>query len=682
MKGISMALRAMNKMPYGGDWYPEQWDRDVWLEDIEFFKKAGIDLLRLNIFAWTLDQPDENTWNFQWLDDAISLLAKNGIKSCLGTGTGAHPSWMAARYPDILRVDFQGRKRTYGSRHNSCPNSPAYRRFAPSLAQALAERYKNNKNVVFWNISNEFGPGCYCENCTKAFHEWLKNRYGTLDALNTAWNSLFWSQSFAEWEHIDVPNELNVQWSERGSTNQPLVLDYLRFSSDSTLECFVLEYDAIKKAAPDAVITTNLMGTFRPLDYHSWAKKMDIIGWDNYPSLGARSSKIAMSHDLMRGLKDGMPFLLLEQTPSQTNWQPYNSLKRPGSMRLLSWQAVARGADSVMFFQMRRSRGGCEKFHGAVIEHSQREDTRVFREVSALGEELKTLGSTILDSRVVSKVALIFDWNSWWALENSLGPSISLNYLDELEKYHRAIHGLNIMIDIISSEADVSGYDLVLAPLLYMNKAGLAGRIEKFVSAGGIFVTGFLSGVADDSDLVFRGGAPGPLKEVLGIWVEETDALPPEQKNSIVIAKPTAAFSGSHACSLIFDVVHTTTAETVAVYGSDYYKSSPVVTRNPYGKGSAWYVATSPDESFLKGLMVRLTDEKNIAPVIASLPEGIEASRRVKGDRSFVFLLNHTEREIECDLGSVKLTNLLADEIFSGKVRIPGNGALITEEIN
>jgi beta-galactosidase len=538
---------------------------------------------------------------------------------------------------------------------------------------------------VLWNVSNEFGGYCYCENCEKAFRVWLRKRYGTLENLNRAWNTAFWSHEFLDWDEIVAPNALSEQWSERGTCLQGISLDYARFQSDSLLECYRLEYDAIKAHMPHAVITTNLMGFYKPLDYLKWGRYLDVAAWDNYPAIDTPRSFTAMAHDMMRGLKDGQPFLLMEQTPSQQNWQPYNSLKRPGVMRLWSYQALAHGADSVLFFQMRRSVGACEKFHGAVIEHAGHENTRVFREVAALGKELQKLGGAFMGARVPARVGIVFDWENWWAVELSSGPSIALKYVDEVHKYYRALYRRNIPIDMIGPDADLGKYDVVIAPVLYMLRAGYAKKVEAFVAGGGTFVTTFLSGIVDERDIVTLGGYPGELRKVLGVWAEEIDALPPERKNRIVMRQPLGELAGEYTCNLLFDLIHAEGAEVIAEYGDDFYKGMPVVTRNRFGNGEAWYVASSPDDAFLDGFLGYLCEARGIRPVVRQAPASVEATVRKREDgTTFLFLLNHDPEPCTVDIGPEPGTDLLADEggrIVSGTVELPGYGvALIRRE--
>lgn len=669
------------KIWYGGDYNPEQWDAPVWAEDERMFKLAGIDVATINVFSWALIQPSEDTYDFSGLDEMMDRLYKNGTYVCLATGTGGHPAWMAHRYPEVTRVDVQGRKRKFGGRHNSNPNSPVYREFAKKLAGKLAERYKDHPALVAWHISNEYGGYDYSEQSAAAFRVWLKERYGSLDRLNKAWNTRFWGHTFYDWEEIVVPNELSEEWNGNRTNFQGISLDYRRFMSYSLLECYKLEYDAIKVHSQNVPITTNLMGFYPELDYFEWAKYMDVISWDNYPSLDTPVSHTAMTHDLMRGLKSGQPFMLMEQTPSQQNWQPYNSLKRPGVMRLWSYQAVARGADTVLFFQLRRSIGACEKYHGAVIEHVGHEHTRVFRECAELGKELEQLGDTLLDARGQAEVGIIYDWENRWALDLSSGPSVALDYVNEVHKYYDALYQQHIEADMIGVEEDLSKYKIVIAPVLYMIKPGFAEKVESFVRNGGTFITTYFSGIVNENDLVTVGGYPGELREVLGIWAEEIDALLPGMSNEIVMNKEWGALSGSYKCDLLCDLIHSEGAEVLAQYGSDFYKGMPVITANSFGAGKAYYVATSPEAGFLTGFLANLCEEKGIKPLVAA-PAGIESVQRVKDGVSFLFLLNHAEDELSADIGPAIRTDLLTGKKYSGSAVVPGRGVLILSDKN
>lgn len=630
----------MEKILYGGDYNPEQWDESVWEEDMRLFHLAGIDCVTLNVFSWAALQSDEVTYHFERLDKIMDMVKKNGLKVILATSTAAHPAWMAKKYPEVLRTGFNGIRRKFGDRHNSCPNSRVYQKYSALLARKLAERYGHYDNIVAWHICNEYGGECYCENCEKAFRVWLKERYGTLEALNKAWNTSFWGHTFYDWDEIVVPNLQSEHFEVNRTTFQGISLDYRRFMSDSMLNNYRAEYEAVKEITPHIPVTTNLMGFYKPLDYQKWAKYMDVISWDNYPDTSDTDAMVAMRHDLMRGLKQGAPFWLMEQTPSVTNWHAYNLLKRPGEMRLISYQAVAHGADTVLFFQMRRSIGACEKFHGAVIDHVGNENTRVFREIGELGGELQKLSDATLGARIHSDVALMVDWDNWWALEYSAGPSCDLKYMDEVTRYYTALYEKNISVDVVSVEDDLSGYKVVIAPLLYMTKPGVDERLRQFVAEGGSLVTTFLSGLVNENDLVFTGGYPGKLRDILGIWVEETDALPSYMKNSF-------SWNGkTYESGVICDICHMEHAKELAVYEKDFYAGTPVLSENSFGKGKAYYVATRSDAAFYSDFLQMVLDGQGVQPVMTPC-EGVEASLRQKDGRNFLFLLNHKDTRVQ-----------------------------------
>lgn len=627
-----------DKIAYGGDYNPEQWPEETWEEDMRLLKLAHINTLTLNVFSWASLQPSEDEYRFEKLDKIMELAKSHDMNVCLATSTAAHPAWMAKKYSEILRTDFNGIKRKFGARHNSCPNSPVYQKYSVRLAEKLAERYQKYSNIIGWHISNEYGGECYCENCEKAFRVWLRERYGTLDELNRVWNTAFWGHTFYDWDEIVLPDHRTEHFTENKTVAQTISIDYRRFNTDSILRCFQLEYRAVKKYTPDIPVTTNLMeGTYKALDYRKWGKYMDFISWDNYPSNSDSFRRIALNHELMRGVGSGKPFVLMEQTPSSQNWQPVNSLKRPGVMRLWSYQAVAHGADAVLFFQLKRSIGSCEKYHGAVIDHVGNENTRVFREVTKLGAELEMLGEEILGSTQKAETALMFDWENWWAVEYSAGPSVDLKYTDEIMNYYTALHRHNIPVDLIGEEDELSGYKLVIAPVLYMTKPGVDARIREFVKNGGTFITTFFSGYVDENDLVIIGGYPGRLRDILGIWVEEIDALPENSSNSFV-------YDGeAYSARMLCDIMHLEGAKSLAEYQEDFYAGLPVITCNSFGEGQAYYVGTRSEEGFYDKLIAGICEGQRIHPV-AETPSAVEATERYRDKERYLFLLNHGDK--------------------------------------
>ena len=299
---------------YGGDYNPNQWSKEVWKEDMRIFKDAHINTATINVFSWAKIQPSEHEYYFDELDEIVDMLSKENYDIVFATSTAALPGWMVRKYPEVMFADYEGRRHKFGMRHNACPNSLVFKHYARELAHKLAERYADNPHVTCWHISNEYGGECFCENCQKAFRVWLKDKYKTIDALNEAWNMEFWGHTVYDWDDVVAPNALGDGIGTEKTAFAGISIDYRRFYSDSQLECFKMERDAIRSVKPDAFITTNLMGTFNGLDYFKWAKEMDVVSWDNYPAYDTPWSSIAMTHDLMRGLKDE-PFMLMEQTP-------------------------------------------------------------------------------------------------------------------------------------------------------------------------------------------------------------------------------------------------------------------------------------------------------------------------------------------------------------------------------
>jgi beta-galactosidase len=656
---MQASFAALNSaLWHGGDYNPEQWPRETWQEDFRLMKEAGVTVATVGVFSWVSLQPAEDTYTFEWLDEVINGLHENGIRVILATPSAAQPAWMSQAYPEILRTDERGQRVKHGGRVCYCPNSPDYRRFSANIAQRLAERYKDHPAILLWHVSNEYAGHCYCDNCAEAFREWLKAKYGTLEEVNQRWWTRFWSHTYTDWSQILPP----AQGSEM--LTHGLNVDYFRFMTDSNIACYTNERDILRSITPEIPITTNFMASYKPFDYRKWAKELDVVSWDCYPHPNHTPGEIALLHDVMRGLKDGQPFLLMEQTPSSQNWQNVNALKRPGVLRLWSYLAVAHGSDSVLYFQWRRGRGGCEKLHGAVIDHAGRSDTRVFREVSALGAELKSLKDAINGAETRAKVGVLFDWDNWNALDNAIGPVRNKRYYETFTKHYLPFYRQNIPVDIVFADSDFSQYDVIVAPLLYMVKQEFAANIEAFVQNGGTFVTTYFSGIVDETDLAFPNGYPGPLSDVLGIWVEEIDALYEGQTNSIITP------NGEYECGHLADLLHANSAEVLGTYGTDFYKGMPALTKNSFGKGHAYYIASDPEPRFLDQLYGDILSQHNIHSRW-NTPENVEITLRYKGDQAIIFVLNHNSSPVEVDLGASDFQDLLNNHVnVSGPITL------------
>lgn len=675
-----MSLPVTPSTPFGGDYNPEQWPEHVWKDDYRLFDAARIDTLTLGVFVWAKTQPAEHTYDFTVLDRAVDEAEAQGRRICLATGTGAHPAWLARAHPDVTRTDFEGRKHRFGQRHNSCPSSPAFRRLSAELAGRVAERYAGRSSVIAWHIGNEYGGACYCDLCAAGFRDWLRARYGTLAALNSAWYTDFWSHTFYDWDEIEPPSALTEHWRGPDHTAfQGITLDYLRFMSDAMLANFRDEKAAIRRFSPDLPVTTNFMGMYRPIDYHRWAEHLDFASWDNYPPENTTPAWMGLSHDLMRGLKDGQPFWLMEQAPTTTACRDVNPVKRPGVMRLWSWQAIAHGADAILYFQMRASRGASEKLFGAVINHAGRDDTRVFREVAALGAELEDFGAVALGARTPAKVALLFDWDSWWTLEISDGPNRHVRYPQVVLSYYRALWEAGVDVDVVPVTAALDGYDVVVAPALHMVKGDLAERLEAVARRGGSVLASYLSGRVDESDNAFLADVPGPLAPLMGIRIDEWDAREPDFTNPVLIGSGPDAVES--AARLVFELVIPQGAEVIGSYQADFYAGTPAVTRNSYGAGHGWYVAAGLDQAGVDRVVRQVLDTAGVATRHPGLPQ-LETAARVAPDGTrLLFLLNHGDQPVTAPAG-VGGTDLLTGDTFAAgePITLDGHGVRVLRE--
>lgn len=670
-------MKKANKIYYGGDYNPDQWDDQTIDEDMKFFKEANINLLTLPVFSWAKLEPDEGVYQFEWLDKIIDKIWQHGIHICLATPTTAQPAWLSARYPEVLPVDIKGRKRTHGMRVFFCVNSLKYRERAAAIAEEMARRYASHPSLVMWHVSNEYGTYCYCPTCQAKFRLWLRKRYGTIEELNHRWHTTFWGRIVSSFEEIALPTELNDDYR----FNPAVQLDYMRFVTDSTAECFMNEYQVLKKYNPEIPVQTNMSGYIKKLDQFALTKHLDIVGWDNYPWPDDPAYFVSMKHDIMRGLKGGQSYILTEQSPNQQNWQPYNRLKRPGEVRRLSYQAMAHGADTCLFFQMRQSIAGQEKFHGAVISHSGRTDTRVFKEISRLGEELVKIGDVFLGARTPARVGILFDWNNWWALELSSGPSKDMDYLKTVSLYYETLFRQNIAVDILPYDADIENYQLILAPMLYMMKEGAAERLQHFVQEGGVLVTTVMSGLADENDRCVFGAYPGKLKDMLGIWVEETDALRPYEKNHMKMEEDSFLPQTEYECGFLCDIIHPEgKAEVLARYTEDFYAGMPCITRNRYGRGCAYYIGTQPEQGFLDGLMANICEDLGIKGLYPA-SEGVEITLRTSDKAEVIFVINHKKEEAFIDFGSDQLINLISGGRLTGTAAIAAGDVIVAKKV-
>ncbi|QKS73359.1 beta-galactosidase [Paenalkalicoccus suaedae] len=634
-------------MLHGADYNPEQWLHNpaIFEQDLALMKEAHINVVSIGIFSWVTLEPEEGTFTFEWLDTVMDRLATEGISAFLATPTGARPAWMSQKYPEVLRVTAARQRNLHGERHNHCMTSPVYREKTALINTLLTERYKDHPALIGWHISNEYGGDCHCDNCQTAFREFLKDKYKTLEALNHAWWTTFWSHTYTDWEQIESPAP-HGEKSVHG-----LALDWKRFVTSQTIDFYLHEVASIRQAGSDLLVTTNFMEAFEGLDYWQFAKYVDVISWDSYPTWHTPGKALetavwtAFNHDLMRSLKGGQPFMLMESTPAQTNWQPVSKLKKPGMHELSSLQAIAHGSDTVQYFQWRQSRGSSEKFHGAVISHEGTNKTRVFQDVARLGSRLTELDD-VVGTTVPAKAAIMFDWDNRWAIKESQGPRNQGMYYEEtVREHYQILWERGIPTDVISPKHALHSYDLVIVPMLYMMTEQTASALEQYVKQGGTLVTTYWSGVVDERDLTYLGGRAKAFTRAIGVFPEEIDGLYEEERN-LISGREGSAVEGAvkHLC----EIASTTGADVLATYEEDFYAGHPAFTKHSYEHGTAFYVAARPEMDLLRKLYDVVLEEAEVkAAISVAIPSGVSVQKRSDGVHDYVFVMNLTEEPQE-----------------------------------
>lgn len=632
------------KLLHGGDYNPEQWlDRpDILAQDIELMKKAHVNTVTLGVFSWSVLEPEEGVFKLDWLADIIHNLYANGIRTILATPSAARPAWLAHKYPEVRRVRADRVRELYNRRQNYCYTSPIYHEKVRIIDQKLAQRFGDDPAVILWHISNEMGGDCHCALCQAEFRRWLQARYGTLAALNKAWNARFWSHDYTDWEQIESPAP------QGENAVQALALDWKRFVSDRHIDFLKFERDTVKEIAPNAKFTVNMMYRFDGIDYFKMAKEIDVASWDNYPTWHKPSETVeetaldtAMMHDLFYSMKD-KPFLLMESSPSFTNWQPVSKQKKPGIAELAALQTVAHGADSVLYFQWRASRGAEEKLHGAVIGHDGREDARSFTETAQVGQELEALAEITAVKRE-KQAAIVHDWQNKWALEGSCGPrNAGMGYWDELKRHYNALAREGIAVEFVDQNADLTGYGLVVVPMLYLLTDAFAKKLCAFAQSGGTVIVTYWSGVVDESDLCRMGDTPYGLTELLGLRRTEIDGMyDGETRRCVPSAGCTLPAALASTLCEVAALDEKDPAEPLSLYDEDYFAGHPAAAVHRYGKGRAYYLASRFDEGFYRAFYHDTAKEIGLSPAWPeALPEGVLAVRR----GSFVFVQNCTEQ--------------------------------------
>lgn len=674
------AVDSFTKMAHGGDYNPDQWKNYEGIvdEDIRLMDEAGCNVMSVGIFSWTMYEPREGEFDFSYMDMVLDKLNAAGKKAIMATPSGARPAWMAKKYPEVLKVNEDGRRILYTTRHNHCYTSPVYREKVRIINEKLSERYGNHPAVIGWHLSNEYGSECFCDLCAAEFRNYLKKKFDNdISKLNEAYWTYFWSHEFGDFDEIDPPGGREFrEYSFMG-----LTVDWARFRSDMQLDFIKNEIEAIRKYS-DKPITTNYMDikSFKQYDYVKWAKELDFISWDNYPLWHSgndckTAADTAFVHDFMRSCLN-KPFYLMESTPSLVNWGSVNRLKKPGMHKLSSIQAVAHGSDSVQYFQWRKGRGGFEKFHGAVVDHIGTNETREFKEVAQLGNTLSKLDE-IVGSSTVSRVAVVYDWENRMALEAMAGFNEKKKYAQTCIEHYYPFWRNGVNVDIIDSVADFSKYDLVVMPMLYMIKPGVEDKIEKYVSDGGCAVMTYLSAMVDENDLCYLGGFPaGKLRKVFGIWAEETDSFWSGQAvtNSV-------GYKGNfYKAADMAGIIHSEGADVICKYNKDFYAGEPAVTVNSYGKGKAYYIAMRDEGgALLDAFYSDIIKEMNLPRATGELelPTGVTAHTREDDKNRYLFIENYTDKPCSFEHSGISGVDMESGEEMGEYINLDAYGVKI-----
>ncbi|MFB8177608.1 beta-galactosidase [Streptomyces sp. NPDC055966] len=662
--------RGLTRLAFGGDYNPEQWPESVWLEDVRLMREAGVTMVSVGIFSWALLEPAPGEYDFGWLDRVIGLLHENGIRVDLGTPTVAPPAWFYRAHPEALPVTADGTRYEFGSRGAICHSNADYRAAAGAITVKLAERYGDHPALALWHVHNEYGvpvSACYCDSCAAHFRRWLARTHGTVEAVNEAWGTAFWGQRYTGFEQINPPRATPTV----GNPGQ--ALDYKRFADATIRENFTAERDILHRLSPGVPVTTNFMTALSQcdsIDYWSWGREVDLVTNDHYLITDGRRTHVnlAMAADLTRSVAGGAPWLLLEHSTSGVNWQPRNPAKAPGQMARNSLAHVARGSEGAMFFQWRQSRRGAEKFHSAMLPHGGT-DTRVWREVVELGASVDSL-STIRGTRTEADVAMLWDWQSWWAQNLSWRPSEDHDPRERADSFYEALYDRHLTVDFAHPEADLSAYPLVVVPALYLMTEAAGNNVREYVENGGTLVVSYFSGIVDEYDAVHEGAYPGALRDVLGLTVEEFSPLLKDER--VRLAGP----DGSELTGDVWtEFVVPRGAETVWTYADGLTAGRPAVTRHRLGDGTAWYVSTRLDAHGLDALIGWAADDARLAPR-ADLPRDVEVVRRSGASGTYLFAINHTAGDTKVPLESPG-TELLTGERAAGRLPVPAGAVRV-----
>jgi beta-galactosidase len=672
---------AAGPLLFGVDYYPDQTPEALWGDDARMIAEAGLTNVRIAEFAWGLMEPSEGKFEFGWLEKSCDILDKNKIAIILGTPSAAPPPWLSKKYPEIMEVDEKGQKLHTGGRRFTCPSNKTYRRLSVAIATEMAKNFADTPGVIGWQIDNEMTLGssrrCYCDYCQLGFQDWVRSKYGSLDKLNQAWGTVFWSQTYTAFDQIPVP------LPSGGDPNPGLALDYDRYQSYANASFIEEQLVVLRKLCPKHFVTTNNVSLLDVIDLREHYAKLDFASLDNYPGffdMLMRESKvempteaittmIAMSHDFARCIKR-KPFLIMEEQSGKAGQKTFAAQPEPGKVRLWTYQAVAHGGMGVNYFRWDTATFGAEEYWHGMLNHD-RSKSPAFDEMEQTVKELKGLGRELLYSEYPAETALVFDYDSSWAI--AIQPQhFALTYMGQVTTWYGSLSGSHTGIDFVAPGEDWSPYKIVYAPLAHVITAAQAAKIRSYVENGGVYVAGFRSGVKTESSQMVKTPLPGLLAEVMGVTVE--DYVPIYgNKQSVKFAGPLAGWAGE--CGIWADVLRPNGAEVLGTYTAGSYAGKPAITSNNFGKGKAVYLGANLTGEGLTIALGKLSAMAGVKPALQA-PRGVEVTVRRAGGKQWMFLLNHTAEARSVDLPG-QFTDVVSTAAVSGKLELKGYDARV-----
>lgn len=660
----------MTETRFGVDYYPEHWEECRWETDAKLMREAGFNVVRMGEFSWAKLEPRKGEFDFTWLDRAVALLARYGIDTVLGTPTAAPPKWVVDESPDVCPTDMYGRVRGFGSRRHTCFNSPSLRGHAERIVKAMAEHYKDNPHVIAWQVDNELMGRCWCENCRQAFIRWLKRKYGTLEALNKAWGTVFWSQTYENWNELILPGYAACGISDVDNSvhNPGLELDYKRFCSDSILDYYRMQAEILRENGGKPV-TANVMPNAEHVDYFRFGREMDFASWDDYPvsSFGNKQySWVSMGHSLTRNLKRKR-FWVMEQESGPCGWSTIGDTPEPGQLRLWAMQSLADGAEGIVFYRWRPCLSGTEEYWYGVLDHDGIPRRR-YREIREAGLDLKKTNEALEGAEFHAEAAVVYSYDVLWAHQNQKHGAL-FDYKDLIHRCYRALIQSGINADVIDQTADFSGYKVVVMPAFCLGTEEIREKAEQYVGGGGTLVLSFRSGIKEWNNSMTEATTPGIFRKLAGLVVEEFDSLNFGRKI------PVRGSEGNFEASVWCDVIRPVTAEARAYYEGGFYRGTPAILKNSFGKGSVWYFGCDPDPESLRRYAAAVCREAGVVLPVEKCPENVELSEWKKAAESILIALNHSAESVSLKLGKTRRDLLTGKS--AERFELPAYGAAV-----